>query len=291
VRTYSLFSCRLVWTEGKNTNGYSPSMIGIDSSENFAAYGKRFRFVKEVITTAFLGRPRRSIRLLDVGCGNGSQLALPLAQSGYDVTGIDMDSLSVEHARKLGAGMRNARFLVTTVENLDEAPFDAVILAEVLEHVSDPRSLLWASLTHLQPGGILIVTVPNGYGGFEIDSWIYRKLHLATAVDLLRGLYHRAFPDAQSKEVPEDVPSTDNQECGHVQFFTRKRLKRMFAECSLAVVREAPASFLCGPMIGHTLAHFHPFIEWNSRITDRLPLALASGWYFILQRRAEGAAP
>jgi SAM-dependent methyltransferase len=266
-------------------------MIRIDSQENFVGYSKRFRFVKEAIATAFPGRPRQSIRILDVGCGNGSQLALSLARCGYDLTGIDLDSRSVEHARKLSAGMLNARFLVGTVENLSEAPFDAVVLAEVLEHVPDPRSLLWASLTHLQPSGIAIVTVPNGYGEFEIDSWIYRKLHFATAVDLLRRLVHRAFPDAQSKKDPQDVPSTDNQECGHVQFFTRTRLKHLFAECSLAVVREAPASLLCGPMIGHTLAHFHRFIEWNSRITDRLPLALASGWYFALRRRAEGAAP
>jgi hypothetical protein len=144
---------------------------------------------------------------------------------------------------------------------------------------------------HLQPSGIAIVTVPNGYGEFEIDSWIYRKLHLATAVDLLRRLAHRTFPERYSKKDPQDVPSTDNQECGHIQFFTRKRLKRMFAECSLSVVKEVPASFLCGPLIAHTLGHSNRFIEWNSRITDRLPFALASGWYFLLQRRAEGAAP
>ena len=129
----------------------------------------------------------------------------------------------------------------------------------------------------------MIVTVPNGYGEFEIDSWIYRKLRLAAAVDLLRGFAHRAFPRALSKEVGEDLPSTENRECGHVQFFTRQRLNHMFAECSLSVVREAPGSFLCGPIIAHTLAHFDRFVEWNSRITDRLPLAPASGWYFVLQ--------
>lgn len=267
-------------------------MIEIDMPENFVAYGKRFRFVKEAITAAFPLRPQQSIRVLDVGCGNGSQLALPLARCGYDLTGIDLDARSVEHGRKLAAGMSNARFLVGTMDNLRKAPFDVVVLSEVLEHVSDPTSLLWASLTPLLPNGIVIVTVPNGYGGFEIDSWIYRKLHLATAVGLLRALAHRTFPNTQPEGISEEsLPSTDNQECGHVQFFTRKRLKRMFAECSLSVVKEAPASFLCGPMIAHTLAHSHRFIEWNSRITDRLPLALASGWYFLLQRRDGGALP
>jgi SAM-dependent methyltransferase len=253
--------------------------------ENFVGYGKRFRFVRQEITTAFPDRLPQSIRLLDVGCGNGSQLALPLARCGYAVTGLDPDSRCVEHACRLATGMPNARFLLGTVENLDEPPFDAVILSEVLEHVSDPKSLLQASLKHVQPSGIAIVTVPNGYGGFEIDSWIYRKLHLAKGVALLRGLLRPASPDAGAKNAFDDVSSTDNQECGHVQFFTRKRLKRMFAECSLSLIREAPGSFICGPMVAHTLGHFPPFIEWNSRVTDRLPLALASGWYFVLKGR------
>jgi ubiquinone biosynthesis O-methyltransferase len=276
----------LILLEAKISNAYGRFMIAIEEQENFAAYGKRFRFVKEALTTAFPGRPCQGIRLLDVGCGNGSQLALPLARCGYDVTGIDLDLRSVEHARTLASRMPNAHFRVETVQNLAEGSFDAVVLAEVLEHVSDPKALLWASLRHLQAGGIVIVTVPNGYGGFEIDSWIYRKLHLMAAVSVLRGLAHGVY--VRPKEAPEDVSSTDNQECGHVQFFTRKRLKRIFAECSLSVVREAAGSFLCGPIIGHTLAHSHRFIEWNSRIADRLPLALASGWYFVLQR-AEGA--
>lgn len=265
-------------------------MIEIEKRENFVGYGKRFRFVKDAITAAFPERPRQSVSILDVGCGNGSQLALPLARLGYDLTGIDLDPRSVGRARELAASIPNARFLVETVENLRAARFDVVVLSEVLEHVADPTSLLCASLTRLQPRGIAIVTVPNGYGGFEIDSWIYRKLRLAAAVDLLRGFAHRAFPRAFSKEVGEDLPSTENQECGHVQFFTRKRLKRMFAECSLSLVREAPASFLCGPIIAHTLAHFDRFVEWNSRITDCLPLALASGWYFVLQPVKGGVA-
>jgi SAM-dependent methyltransferase len=109
-------------------------MIGIDSQENFVAYSKRFRFVKEALATAFPGRPWQSIRILDVGCGNGSQLPLSLARCGYDLTGIDLDPRSIEHARTLSAGMPNARFLAGKVEDLGEAPFDAVVLAEVLEH-------------------------------------------------------------------------------------------------------------------------------------------------------------
>jgi hypothetical protein len=84
----------------------------------------------------------------------------------------------------------------------------------------------------------------------------------------------------------EEFLSTENQECGHVQFFTLSRLRSLFADLSLAVLREGAGSFLCGPMIHHTLAYSNRFVRWNARIADRLPLVLASGWYFALRPKA-----
>jgi hypothetical protein len=92
--------------------------------------------------------------------------------------------------------------------------------------------------------------------------------------------------DALAKSRRQALAATDNHESGHVQSFTRRRLRRLFRECSLTVFQEGAASFLAGPLVGHTLARSGRFVEWNSRVTDRLPFALASGWYFAL-RRAE----
>ena len=50
---------------------------------------------------------------------------------------------------------------------------------------------------------------------------------------------------------------------------------------------EGVASFLAGPFIGHTLARSDRFVEWNARVTDKLPRVLASGWYFALRRETK----
>jgi hypothetical protein len=126
--------------------------------------------------------------------------------------------------------------------------------------------------------GILIVTVPNGFGEFEIDSWVFRALRLQRLVDAL------------VRNRREVLGSTDNHQSGHVQFFTRRRLRDMFAQCDLVVFRESGASLFAGPLAGITLARSARFIEWNSRVTDRLPLALSSGWYFALRRHRQGGA-
>lgn len=240
--------------------------------ENLWGYAKRLRFVEETIAEAFPKSDIASLRVLDVGCGNGSMLALPLAQRGFQVTGIDIDARSIEHAKQLAKDLTNATFVCGDVAELEMGTFDVVILAEVLEHMTEPRTLLADSAKHLSEDGIVIVTVPNGYGEFEIDSRFFQLLRLQRVVDAL------------AKSEREIVAATDNHESGHVQSFTRRRLRRLFTECSLTVFREGSASFLAGPVIGHTLARSNRFIEWNSRVTDKLPFALASGWYFALRR-------
>lgn len=243
--------------------------------ENLWGYLKRLRFVQHVIAESFPDRAVDSLRVLDVGCGNGSELALPLARLGSQVTGIDIHAPSIEHAKQMGADVTNLSYICGPVEELRTPPYDVVILSEVLEHLREPRLLLSAALEHLKQNGMIIVTVPNGYGEFEIDSWLFRVFRLQRIVDALAG---------NSKKV---IAATDNHESGHVQFFTRRQLRRLFAECSLSVSREGVASFLAGPFIGHTFARSERFIEWNARVTDKLPPVMASGWYYALRREKE----
>ena len=243
--------------------------------ENLWGYAKRLRFVRQTIDEAFPNREPASSRVLDVGCGNGSQLALPLVRLGFQVTGVDTHAPSIEHAGRDGRDLQNARSICGRVEDLGAEPFAVVILSEVLEHIAEPRELLKASARHLSSDGMMIVTVPNGLGEFEIDSWLFRKL---------RG---QRIIDALSRKEQQVIAATDNQADGHVQFFTRRRLRRLFEECSLSIFRQGAGSFLAGPMIGHTLARSPRFIEWNARVTDKLPLVLASGWYFALRRSGD----
>jgi len=254
-----------------------------DVLENPWGYGKRFRFTCAAIEAAFPEKSLAAIRVLDVGCGNGSFLAIPLARRGFSVTAIDLDPVSIEHGSRLAADARNARFILGHVNDLTERDFDVAILSEVLEHVSDPSSLLVETVKRLQPRGIVIITVPNGRGEFEIDSWIHRTLHLESLFSVIRKL-KTAKRNRQDVQKQWDASSTDNHNCGHVHFFTRRRLQRLFAQCSLEVVQEAGGPFICGPIACYAFARFPRFIKWNVRVTDQLPLALASSWYFVLSR-------
>lgn len=252
---------------------------GQTERENLWGYAKRLRFVRRAIAEAFPERAPASLSVLDVGCGNGTQLALPLMRDGFQLTGVDPDERSIEHARRLSAKAPNAEFVCgSVVDGLASTElFDVVILSEVLEHMTEPAALLEASERRMSPNGVLIVTVPNGYGEFELDSRMFSALRLQRVVDAL----------ARNKR--EVIAATDNHECGHVQSFTRRRLFRLFDQCRLSVFLEEASVLLSGPLIGHTLARSARFIEWNARITDKLPPVLSSGWYFALRRQTNEA--
>ncbi len=248
-------------------------------SENLWGYAKRLSFLTDQIERHYASAHRGEIRVLDIGCGNGSQLAIPLAESGYPVTGVDPDRASIDRAQ--AAAVAGARFFCCLVTDLPAETFHVVILSEVLEHLSKPQELLHAAMAYLQKGGLLIVTTPNGYGPFEIDSWLYRHLHLDP---VFQGFFKAMRRLRRRPDPVSPIGSTDNLD-GHLQFFTRGRLHRMFAEKSPYLATEAPASFLCGPIVSHLVGRFPSFIRWNAKITDSLPLALASGWYFAVTNR------
>lgn len=240
--------------------------------EDIWGYAKRLRFVRAVIQDCF--DEAKTLRVLDIGCGNGSQLAIPLARNlRLKIVGIDTDARSIEHAQRLSYAKDNLEFFCASITEMPgDQPFDVIILSEVLEHLAQPNEMLESATRLLSRDGVLIVTVPNGYGEFEIDSWIFRLLRLQKIVDRF----------AKQSQV---LAATDNSESGHIQFFTRPRLKRLFKDAGLTIFREGAASFLAGPVAGHFVARSQRAIDWNARITDRLPFALASGWYFALRRR------
>jgi hypothetical protein len=67
--------------------------------------------------------PEAPARVLEVGCGPEGGIVASLADAGYEVLGIDP---------RAPAG---ARFRAIRLEELDEEPFDAVVVERVLHHV------------------------------------------------------------------------------------------------------------------------------------------------------------
>ena len=94
-------------------------------------------------------------RLLDVGCGHGL-LVDEARAAGWDASGIELSARAAEHARSaLGLDVRE--------QTLDQVTgsFDAIVLADVIEHLDDPLGALDRCASLLAPGGALCVVTPD----------------------------------------------------------------------------------------------------------------------------------
>lgn len=102
--------------------------------------------------------------ILDVGCASGALAALLGDQHGARTVGIEYDLRTAKvAARTLDRVIVGDLNHWSTVGPAlaEEAPFDCILLADVLEHLLDPWSVLDQLLAHLSPGGEVIISLPN----------------------------------------------------------------------------------------------------------------------------------
>ena len=241
--------------------------------ENLWGYGKRLQFVEAAVQRELPGKRKAEIRVLDVGCGNGSQLAIPLADAGYQVTGVDPHQPSIERGCSQGS---KVRFICGSVSDVIPNDFDCVIISEVLEHLSSPEQLLAAALAYTGTTGLLIVTVPNGYGEFELDRRLYNALKAQRFVDWLR-------PILRGNDPIECLAGSDDHS-PHVQTFTLSGLRKMYDRHRLIVIESRGTSLVSGPFVAHLFGKSDFFIRINAAAADHLPMILVAGWMFALKR-------
>jgi len=103
--------------------------------------------------------------VLDVGCGGGI-LADSMARKGANVLGIDLatKSLRVAQLHALEAGTPSIQYREVPVEQLaaeQPASFDVITCMEMLEHVPDPASVVFACAQLVKPGGWVFFSTIN----------------------------------------------------------------------------------------------------------------------------------
>ncbi|MHB1523811.1 MAG: methyltransferase domain-containing protein [Candidatus Dormibacteria bacterium] len=151
-----------------------------------------------------------SARVLDIGCATGSFGLALTAERSCQVTGIEVNPQLAEKARTRGLEVLVADVQAIPLRNLvGGRQFDVIILADVLEHLLEPRELLIQLHELLAAGGRVLVSIPNiTHVDIQVmlsqDEWRYRSSGL--------------------------LDST------HLRFFTLRTFSQMAAVCGFDVV-------------------------------------------------------
>jgi len=91
-----------------------------------------------------------------------------------------------------------------------ERSFDVIVCADILEHLSDPASLLVLARRWIAPQGLLLVSIPN-------------VANLAIRLSLLAGRFEYA--------------ETGILDRTHLRFFTRRSARRLILETGFRITR------------------------------------------------------
>jgi methionine biosynthesis protein MetW len=185
---------------------------------------------------------RPAARILDIGCGAGANArALKQKHPKVKLFGIEPNARAAELAK--GAGVEV--FQGTVDDWLASKPsdrVDAVVLSDVLEHISDPVSLLRRLISFENTANAtFVISVPN------YAVWYNRLRTLVGRFDYAwSGLYDRT----------------------HLRFFTRKSLQKLLRYLGLV-----PVEVRCTPSLLQSAAPLlRRFFENDVAVGEHLAL-------------------
>jgi SAM-dependent methyltransferase len=95
--------------------------------------------------------------LLEIGCGPGLFLTEARAAGIAGAVGVDRNPWAIAEARRRGLEAHVGSIQVLPPERT----FDAVVMLDLLEHVTTPLAFLAAVRQRLRPGGRLFIMTPN----------------------------------------------------------------------------------------------------------------------------------
>ncbi len=114
----------------------------------------------DLIVAPLLRIPPGTVRrCLEIGGSVGFALDFGRWAFGWEVLGIDPSPLAAAGGEALGLPVRRTYFSAGL--DLGPAPFDLAICSEVLEHLTEPHTLLAAIHDRLSPEGLLVLSTPN----------------------------------------------------------------------------------------------------------------------------------
>ncbi len=195
--------------------------------------------------------------VLDIGAGTGLCL-VPLRELGGTSVGVEISKTAVERCRAKGFTMLELDIENDAIDELkSKGPYDAVIMADVLEHLLDPLAVLKDKvLPLLKPGGRVIATVPN---------FVYLRYRL----ELLSGnISHFNNDDATGHDLPRPY------NLGHKTMFNRSNLRETFRLAGFSKISVEPELFA---------ESFSPF--WSKPLLRGLRDGIKRLWPTLLAAR------
>lgn len=213
----------------------------------------RFRTMIRVIKQYL--RNKNSVKILDLGCGFGSDVLMLKQMFGNKISkikGIDLAKNIIKDLRKKHAG-KNVEFIYGDAENVDlKEEFDIIISSEVYEHLQDEHKHLEIIKKHLKSNGIAILSTPN------------RNYFLKDLYSFLR----------KGKNSEEFDP--------HINLINYPKMKRLLKEVGLRVVKKERTFVVPG---ADYMDRYYILLSFINALIPKERLYFGSGMVLVIKKK------
>lgn len=118
--------------------------------------------------------------VLDIGCRDGALTSY--FAKGNSVLGIDIDSEALARAAK-DYGIKTQHIDLNGDWQLAQGAYDAVVAAEVVEHLYYPETVCKKAYEVLKPGGMFLGTVPNAFSLIHRARYLLKRKQSTPLMD------------------------------------------------------------------------------------------------------------
>jgi SAM-dependent methyltransferase len=186
----------------------------LDLAQTSYSYVERPNPAIQKLLSSHTTRHRPTARILDIGCGCGANAqAIRERNPRARVVGVEPNARAATLARTHCDDVFQGTMDEWRASGRNEAPFDAVILSDVLEHVPDPIAFLRDLLSiEALKSATWIVSVPNYAVWYNRISTALGHQQYAWS-----GLWDRT----------------------HLRFYTRRTIGELLEYCGLKIVDHA----------------------------------------------------
>ena len=253
----------------------------IEIKENIYGHRNRLDWIRNHILKEQKG--------LEFGCGTGVMITAILLQDSFNVEGIDLDEDSIKLGKNIYQenGLDVSNLICNDIKNLSNESYDYIIASEVFEHIPNPilEEVIDLVKQKIKPNGLLLVTVPNGYGWFEFEDFIWKKLKVGnvlqffkinSVISKVKQIFIGNYIDCKYPSSIADSP--------HVQRFTLNSIIKIVGDENFSILDFRGSTMFAGPFSNMLFTGFKNLMNFNIYLGAKFP-KVSSGFYIAFKKK------
>ena len=253
----------------------------LEINENIYGHKNRLTWIKKHISKDMEG--------LEFGCGTGVMITGILLQEGYNIKGIDLDEESIALGKSIFKknNLDEQALICGDLKKLPNEKFDYIVASEVLEHIPDEylNDIFIYLNKKLKKDGVLLVTIPNGYGWFEFEDFLWKTMHIHALFRFFKLYffiekfkkyligYH--YLDCKFPSSIADSP--------HVQRFTINNIIKKTRKYHFVDIDKQGSVLFAGPFSNIFFTGFKSIMNMNILLGKKFP-RISSGFYIAFKK-------